>query len=150
MHDNSFRHKDFFSFILFSNFCKYIGSFFTLHQLPTDKVSLINEYISNNNKIQGFHFFSSSSGTDFPDSLSLSLSLSLSSVPIIYCFRQVFQATACVCTGLMYICSCWSANTSTSICSDTKKIVTNKFVLASLEMTCKSWSSNLDGSRDGR
>ena len=47
--------------------------------------------------------------TDFFDSLSLSLS-------IIHRFQQVFQTTSCVCTDLLLINSCWSANAGTSMC----------------------------------
>ena len=40
----------------------------------------------------------------------ISLTL-LSFVSIFDCFQQVFKTTSCVCTGLLYISSCWLANT---------------------------------------
>ena len=43
-----------------------------------------------------------------------SLSLSLS-VPIIYNSQQIFSTASNVCTELMYVNRCWSANTRTSI-----------------------------------
>ena len=89
------------------------------------------------------HSWSHVASTDFCDSLT-------PFVPISPRSRHVFQTTSCFRTGLLWVSSCWSANTNTSLWRGIWENVTYEFVLASLAVSHMSCSSYLDGFRDRR
>ena len=80
--------------------------------------------------------------TDLTDPLSLLVS-------IVYSFREVFRATSCIGTELLYIGSSWSSNICSSLWSVPLKYVAYESVLTSPAVFCMSGSSNLDNFRDG-
>ena len=81
--------------------------------------------------------------TDFSGSLSPSISLFLplsSSILIIHRSKKVLQTTPCVRKELMYISSCWLANTGI-VCRGSWKNITCELVLASPSVSRMSCSS---------
>ena len=87
-------------------------------------------------------YISSTSRTDFPNSL-------VPSVSITNRFRQVFQATSCVRTKLMSITSSWSSYPCSFMWRSTLKNVTYEIILAPPAVSYICCSSNLDGLREG-
>ena len=79
---------------------------------------------------------------DIPDRLSPFL-------PIIHCLRQVFRVTSRVLTQLLYVGSCWSSHSCTSMCGGPQEYIAYELVLASPAVSCVSGSSNLYSFCDG-
>ena len=73
---------------------------------------------------------------DIPDRLSPFL-------PIIHRLRQVFRVTSRVLTQLLYVGSCWSSHSCTSMCGSPQEYIAYELVLASPAVSCVSGSSNL-------
>ena len=79
---------------------------------------------------------------DIPDRLSPFL-------PIIHRLRQVFSVTSRVLTQLLYVGSCWSSHSCTSMCGGPQEYIAYELVLASPAVSCVSGSSNLYSFCDG-
>ena len=79
---------------------------------------------------------------DIPDRLSPFL-------PIIHRLRQVFRVTSRVLTQLLYVGSCWSSHSCTSMCGGPQEYIAYELVLASPAVSCVSGSSNLYSFCDG-
>ena len=79
---------------------------------------------------------------DIPDRLSPFL-------PIIHRLRQVFRVTSRVLPQLLYVGSCWSSHSCTSMCGGPQEYITYELVLASPAVSCVSGSSNLYSFCDG-
>ena len=79
---------------------------------------------------------------DIPDRLSPFL-------PIIHRLRQVFRVTSRVLTQLLYVGSCWSSHSCSSMCGGPQEYVAYELVLASPAVSCVSGSSNLYSFCDG-
>ncbi len=73
---------------------------------------------------------------DIPDRLSPLL-------PIIHRLRQVLRATTRVLTQLLYVSSCWSSHSCTSMCGGPQEYIAYELVLASPAVSCMSGSSSL-------
>ena len=91
------------------------------------------------------HYKSSSSSchaasADLPDLL-------LPSVSIVHRSREVFQATSCIGTELLYIVFSWSTNVCSSVWRGPLEYIAYEFVLTSPGVSCISSSSNLDSFR---
>ena len=71
---------------------------------------------------------------DLPDSLS-------SPVSIVHRTREVFQATSCIGTELLYIGSSWSSNLCLSVWRNLQENVTYEIILTSRIVSCMSGSS---------
>ena len=80
--------------------------------------------------------------SDLPDPLSPPVS-------IVHRSHEVFKATSCIRTGLLYIDSSWSFYLCPFLCRGPQKYVTYEFVLISPAVSGMSDSSNLDSFRDG-
>ena len=80
--------------------------------------------------------------TELPDPLS-------QLVPIIHRPRDVFKATSCITTELLYIGSSWLPSPCSSVWWGPQEYIAFEFVLASPEVSHMSGSSNLDSLRDG-
>ena len=81
-------------------------------------------------------------GADIPDRLSPFL-------PIIHRLRQVLRVTSCVLTQLLYVGSCWSSHSCTSMCGGPQEYIAYELVLASPAVSCVSGSSDLYSFCDG-
>ena len=81
--------------------------------------------------------------TDIPDPLS-------SLLPIVHRLWQVFKATSCILTELLYVCSNWLSCFCSTICGGPLEYITYELVPASPAVSCMSGLSNLDSFRDGR
>ena len=81
-------------------------------------------------------------GADIPDRLSPFL-------PIIHRLRQVFWVTSRVLTQLLYVGSCRSSHSCTSMCGGPQEYIAYELVLASPAVSCVSCSSNLYSFCDG-
>ena len=79
--------------------------------------------------------------TDLPGPLS-------SLVSIVHCFRQVFQATSCIETELLYIGSSWSSYLCSSMWRGLQEYIASEFALTSLAVSCMFGLSNFDSFRD--
>ena len=66
---------------------------------------------------------------DIPDRLSPFL-------PIIHRLRQVFRVTSRVLTQLLYVGSCWSSHSCTSMCGGPQEYIAYELVLASPAVSC--------------
>ena len=71
---------------------------------------------------------------DIPDRLSPFL-------PIIHRLRQVFRVASRVLTQLLYVGSCWSSHSCTSMCGGPQEYIAYELVLASPAVSCVSGSS---------
>ena len=80
--------------------------------------------------------------TDLPDTLSQPVS-------IVHCSWEVFKATSCIKTKLLYIGFCWSSCLCSSMWRGPQEYHAYKFVLTFPAVFCMSGSSNLDSFRDG-
>ena len=94
----------------------------------------------------GKRYSSSSSchaiSTDIPDPFSPSFY-------IVHCFRQVFNATSCIGTELLYVGSSWSSCICSSMWRGPQEYITYEFVLTSPAVSRMSGYSNFDSFRDG-
>ena len=81
--------------------------------------------------------------TDISDSLLLPFS-------IVYCFRQVLNATSRIGTELLYIGSSWSSCFCSSMLNYPQEYVTYEFVPTSPAVSHVSGSSNLNSFSDGK
>ena len=93
------------------------------------------------------HIYISSSScravcADIPDRLSPFL-------PITHRLRQVFRITTRVLTQLLYVSSCWSSHTCTSMSGGPQEYIAYELVLASPAVSRVSGSSNLYSFCDG-
>ena len=79
---------------------------------------------------------------DAPDPLPPSFS-------IVHRFQEVFKATTCIGTELLYVGSSWSSFLSSFIWRGPLEYVTYEFFLTSLALSCMSGSSKEDSFRDG-
>ena len=70
-------------------------------------------------------------------------------LPIIHRLRQVFRVTSRVLTQLLYVGSCWSSHSCTSMCGGPQEYIAYELVLASPAVSCVSGSSNLYSFCDG-
>ena len=82
-----------------------------------------------------------------PALISLTLSCHLSLID--HRFWQVFKATSCIGTELLYVGSSWSSYLCSSMWRDPQEYIIYKFVLISPAVPRMSGSSNLDSFRDG-
>ena len=89
---------------------------------------------------------SSSSGRTISTDISNLFSPPLS---IIHCFQQVFRATSCIGTELLYVGSSWSSCLCSSMWRGPQEYVTHEFVPTSPAVSYMSGLSNLDNFRDG-
>ena len=71
-----------------------------------------------------------------------------SPISIVHHFREVFQATSCISTELLYIGSSWSSYLCSSMWRDPLEYITHEFVLTSPAVSRMSGSSNFDNFRD--
>ena len=85
---------------------------------------------------------SSATSMDFPDSLSPPIS-------IVHRFRDVFQATSCIDTELLYIGSSWSTCLCSSMRRGPQYCIAYEFVLTSPAVSHKPRSSHWDNFCDG-
>ena len=132
-----------FTVFLMSKFA-YITVFFcSLLSFPWKLMKLITEIIL---YIFMFAVSSSSSGrtisTDIPDPFSPPLS-------IVHRFRQVFRATSCIGTELLYVGSSWTSCLCSSMWTGPLVYVAYEFVPPSPAVSRMSGSSNLNSFRDG-
>ena len=68
---------------------------------------------------------------------------------IIHCVRQVFRATFCISTELLYVGSSWSSNLCLSMWRGPREYITYEFVYTSPAVFCMNGSSNFDSFSDG-
>ena len=78
--------------------------------------------------------------TDFPDPL-------LPLVPIVHCSRQVFSATSCISTKLLYIGSSWFLYPCSSMRGGPQEYIVYDLSLTSPAVSCISCSYNFAGFR---
>ena len=109
-----------------NTFSDYLFFFLILHSY----ISQIYFYISISSSYRN-------ASTDLPDS-------HLQLVSIFRRSLEVFQATSCICTELLYIGSCWSSCLCSSMRRGPQEYIINEFILTSLAVSCNSGSSNLD------
>ena len=69
---------------------------------------------------------------------------------IIHRLWQVFRATSCILTQLLYVCSRWPSCFCSAICGGPLEYMTYELVPLSPAVSCMSGSSNLDSFRDRR
>ena len=74
---------------------------------------------------------------DLPDTPLLPIS-------IVYHSREVFQATSCIDTELLYIGSSWSSNFYSPMCRSPQKYIAYEFILISPAASHMSGLSNFD------
>ena len=86
--------------------------------------------------------FCHTASTDLPDPL-------LSPVFIIHDSKEVFQATSCIGTELLYISSSWSSYFCSSMWRGPQEHIAYEFILTSPAVSCMSGLSNLDSFCDG-
>ena len=70
-------------------------------------------------------------------------------LPIVRCFRQVFRATSCIGTELLYVGSSWSFYFCSSMWRGPQEYITYELVPTSTVVSRMSGSSNLYSFRDG-
>ena len=80
--------------------------------------------------------------TDISDPLSPPL-------PIVHSFWQIFRATSCICTELLYVCSSWMSCLCWSLWRSPQEYITYELVPTSPAVSCMSGLSNFDSFRDG-
>ena len=80
--------------------------------------------------------------TDIPDLLSPSL-------PIVYCFWQVFRATSCIGREQLYVGSSWSSYLCSAMWRGPQEYITYDLIPTSPAVSCMLGSFNFDSFRDG-
>ena len=106
-----------------------------LHTQPTGQHTHTHTYIYHHHHVAP------------PARISLTVSRHFS--PIIHRLRQVFWVTSRVLTQLLYVGSCWSSHSCTSMCGGPQEYIAYELVLASPAVSCVSGSSNLYSFCDG-
>ena len=145
------QHHEYLSFNLFQFLFFFFSYVFTVFSVFVFSVSF-NLFYSPSFFLFVLSFFSiyihtSSSScraacADIPDRLSPFLL-------IIHRLRQVFRVTSRVLTQLLYVSSCWSSHSCTSMCGGPQEYIAYELVLASPAVSCVSGSSNLYSFCDG-